>query len=49
RSFPTDDAVMRILYLALRQMSKKWTMPIREWKAAMSQFMIMNRDRVSIR
>ncbi|EHI02778.1 transposase, Mutator family protein [Vibrio cholerae HC-61A1] len=48
RSFPTDDSVMKILYLALHQISKKWTMPIRDWKAAMSQFMIMNSDRVSI-
>ena len=36
RSFPTDDSVMKILYLALHQISKKWTMPIRDWKAAMS-------------
>ena len=48
RPFPTDDSVMKILYLALHQISKKWTMPIRDWKAAMSQFMIMNSDRVSI-
>lgn len=48
RSFPTDDAVMKILYLALHQISKKWTMPIRDWKAAMSQFMIMYSDRVSL-
>ena len=48
RSFPTDDSVMKILYLALHQISKKWTMPIRDWKAAMSQFMIMYSDRVSM-
>ena len=48
RSFPTDDSVMKILYLALHQISKKWTMPIRDWKAAMSQFMIMHSDRVSL-
>ena len=47
RSFPTDDAVMKILYLALHQISKKWTMPIRDWKAAMSQFTIIYSDRVS--
>jgi len=27
RSFPTDDAVMKVLYLALHQISKKWTTP----------------------
>ena len=48
RSFPTDDSVMKILYLTLHQISKKWTMPIRDWKAAMSQFMIMYSDRVSL-
>ena len=48
RSFPTDDSVMKILYLAFHQISKKWTMPIRDWKAAMSQFMIMYSDRVSL-
>lgn len=48
RSFPTDDSVMKILYLALHQISKKWTMPIRDWKAAMSQFMIMYSDRISL-
>ena len=48
RSFPTDDSVMKILYLALHQISKKWTMPIRDWKAAMSQFMTMYSDRVSL-
>ena len=44
RSFPTDESVMKILYLALHQISKKWTMPIRDWKQAMSQFMILFAD-----
>ncbi|TDO53897.1 mutator family transposase [Idiomarina sp. 017G] len=42
RSFPNDEAVMNVLYLALHQASKKWTMPIRNWKPAMAQFEIMN-------
>lgn len=46
RSFPTDGSVMKVMYLALHQISKKWTMPIRDWKPAMSQFMIMFGDRV---
>jgi len=48
RSFPTDEAVMKILYLALHQIAKKWTMPIRDWKQAMSQFTILFSDRVSL-
>lgn len=48
RSFPTDDSVMKILYLALHQISRKWTMPIRDWKPAMSQFMIIYGDRAPL-
>ena len=46
RSFPTDESVMKVLYLALHEISKKWTMPIRDWKQAMSQFMIRFGDRL---
>lgn len=48
RSFPNDDSVMKIMYLALHQISKKWTMPLRNWKPAMSQFTIMYSDRISL-
>ena len=34
RSFPTDESVIKVLYLALHQISKKWTMPIQDWKQA---------------
>ena len=46
--FPTDDAVMKVIYLATEKASTKWTMPIRNWKAAMNRFEIMfpNRFRV---
>lgn len=46
RSFPNDESVMKVLYLALHELSKKWTMPIRDWKQAMSQFTILFGDRV---
>jgi len=39
-SFPTDDAILKILYLAIRNASKKWTMPIKEWGQALNQFAI---------
>ena len=32
-SFPTDEAVTKLFYLALNNISKKWSMPIRDWKA----------------
>jgi transposase-like protein len=38
--FPTDDAILKILYLAIRNASKKWTMPIRDWGLALNQFAI---------
>lgn len=46
RSFPNDDAILKLLYLALHQIAKKWTMPIRDWKPAMKQFIIMYGDRL---
>jgi putative transposase len=47
-SFPNDDAVLKLMYLALHQIAKKWTMPLRDWKSAMTQFIIMYGDRVSL-
>lgn len=46
-SFPTDEAVTKLFYLALRNISKKWTMPIRDWKAALNRFSIQFEDRIS--
>jgi transposase-like protein len=47
-AFPNDDAIVKILYLAINRVAKKWTMPIRDWKAALNQFVIMfgNREPV---
>lgn len=44
--FPNDEAVQKILYLALRNIAKKWTMPISNWSAAMNQFAILFEGRV---
>lgn len=38
--FPTDDSAMKVVFLAAAQASKKWTMPIKNWKSALSRFMI---------
>ena len=48
RVFPTDESVLKLLYLALHNISAKWTMPIHNWKPAMSQFMLMYEDRVTL-
>jgi putative transposase len=39
-AFPNDAAILKIFYLALTNIAKKWTMPIWDWKAALSQFAI---------
>ena len=43
--FSTEDGIMKVLYLAIRGVSKKWSMPIREWKQALNHFSIMFSDR----
>ena len=45
-SFPSDDAIMKLYYLAIRNISKKWTMPIKDWKAALTRFTIQFEDRM---
>ena len=44
----SDEALSKLLYLALRNISQKWTMPIRDWKAALTRFTIQFGDRISI-
>ena len=39
--FSTEESLMKVLYLVIQQVSKRWTMPIRDWKQAMNQFAIM--------
>jgi putative transposase len=45
-SFPSDEAVMKLFYLAIQNISKKWTMPIRDWKGALNRFSILFEDRI---
>ena len=45
-AFPNDDALIKLYYLALRNISKKWTMPIQNWKAALNRFTIMFDERM---
>jgi len=44
--FPTDDSAKKVVYLAIQQASKKWTMPIRNWKPALNRFSIEFEDRL---
>ena len=45
--FPSDDSAKKIVYLAIQEASKKWTMPIRNWKLALNRFMIEFEDRLT--
>ena len=49
-TFSTDDAIYKILYLAIRNASEKWTMPIKDWAMALNQFVIeFGKERVPFR
>jgi transposase-like protein len=45
-AFPDDDSVRKLLYLAINKASKKWTMPLHNWLAALNRFMIMFPNRL---
>ncbi|WP_350552729.1 transposase, partial [Pseudoalteromonas sp. 120-MNA-CIBAN-0494] len=38
--FTNEDSARKIIYLAIKEASKKWTMQIRDWRNAMSRFII---------
>ncbi len=45
-AFPTDEALLKLFYLGLRNISRKWTMPIRDWRAALNRFTIQFEERL---
>ena len=45
-SFPNDEAVSKLLYLALRNIAKKWTRPVIDWSCALNRFAIIYEDRL---
>jgi transposase-like protein len=45
-SFPTDEALKKSVYLSLSQITKKWTLPIRNWGVILSQFMAIFENRI---
>jgi putative transposase len=47
-SFPNDEAVLKSVYLALREVTKKWTMPIRNWGIVLDQFLTIFENRIKI-
>lgn len=45
-SFPTDEAAMKLVYLALQNITKRWTMPVKDWRAALNRFAIQYEERM---
>ena len=45
-AFPNDDALIKLHYLALRNFSKRWTLPIHDWKVALHRFSIQFEGRL---
>ena len=44
--FPSDQSAMKVVYLAIEQAAKRWSMPIHNWKPALNQFMMLYEDRL---
>ena len=47
-AFPNDESIIKVLYMGLQHVAKKWTQPIPEWKAALNQFVILFGERVQV-
>ena len=45
-SFANEEAAMKLLFLALERVAKKWTRPVQDWKSALNQFAILFEDRL---
>ena len=45
--FPTDDSIRKTIYMSAGEITKKWTMPVRDWGMAYSQFTIWFEDRIT--
>ncbi len=45
-SFPNDESLMKLFYLALQNISEKWSMPLRDWKPALNRFTIQFEERM---
>jgi len=44
--FPSDESAIKVIYLAISQAAKKWTMPIQHWRLALNRFMIEFGERI---
>lgn len=45
--FPTDDSIKKVVYMSVQKISKKWTIPVRDWELAYAQFTIFFEGRLA--
>jgi putative transposase len=46
KQYPNPESALKLIYLAIHEASKRWTMPIKGWKAALNHFALMFDDRL---
>jgi transposase-like protein len=44
--YPNEESALKLIYMAIHEASKKWTMPIHHWKQALNHFAILYEDRL---
>jgi putative transposase len=44
--YPNEESALKLIYMAIREASQRWTMPVRHWKEALNHFAIMFEDRL---
>jgi transposase-like protein len=44
--YPNEESALKLIYMAIQEASKKWTLPISHWKAALNYFAILFEDRL---
>jgi transposase-like protein len=44
--YPNEDSALKLIFMAIREASRRWTMPIRKWKEALNHFAILFEDRM---
>ncbi|MCL2721580.1 MAG: transposase [Treponema sp.] len=47
-SFPNNESAMKLIFMILHRIKKRWTMPIRNWGEALNQFALIYGDRIPL-
>ena len=45
--FPTDDSIRKVIYMSVKEISKKWRLPVKDWGLAYAQFSVYFEDRLT--